>query len=287
MSGREKKLPREARQRTGSIHEIRHLTLEEVDLEAEYEVLQTICEVWTGKIMLVEHRATRHEVILKALHKDATSKSDFLREFHYSVFLSPHRSILTAYDVAFRADDFYVYAAEYAPFGDLACYVSNGGIGERNTKLLAPQLASALDFMHSKGLVHRNVRLDNILVFKSDLSRVKLADFDQTRPVGWRARRAEEWPPYTPPEVQTEPKGRSYTVATAHDTWQLAVVLFVCLTGALPWQRADASDARYAAFAQWRGYRALRAPQRFGEFSLRLQGLFRRLFDPRPRRRTV
>ena len=74
-------------------------------------------------------------------------------------------------------------------------------------------------------------------------------------------------------------------MSPGHDTWQLAIVLLVCLTGALPWQRADKSDARYAAFCQWRGYRALRAPHRFGEFSLRLQGLFRRLFEPRARRR--
>ncbi|KAF0305237.1 Serine/threonine-protein kinase meng-po [Amphibalanus amphitrite] len=185
---------------------------------------------WSGRILLAEHRASRHEVILKALHKVATSRADFLREFHYSS-------------------------------------------------------VAALDFMHSKGLVHRNVRLDNILVFKSDLSRVKLADFDQTRPVGWRARRGDEWAPYAPPEVVSQPRGELYTVAAAHDTWQLAVVLVVCLTGALPWQRADKTDARYAAFCQWRGYRALRAPHRFGEFSLRLQSLLRRLFEPRARRR--
>ncbi|XP_043208697.1 serine/threonine-protein kinase meng-po-like [Amphibalanus amphitrite] len=285
MSDRPRKSGHSSSERKGSIHQIRNLKLEEVKLEEQYEVLQTLCEVWSGRILLAEHRASRHEVILKALHKVATSRADFLREFHYSYFLSPHRSIVTTYDVAFSTSDMFVFAEEYAQFGDLACYVSNGGIGERNTKLLAPQLVAALDFMHSKSLVHRNVRLDNILVFKSDLSRVKLADFDQTRPVGWRARRGDEWAPYAPPEVVSQPRGELYTVAAAHDTWQLAVVLVVCLTGALPWQRADKTDARYAAFCQWRGYRALRAPHRFGEFSLRLQGLLRRLFEPRARRR--
>ena len=55
----------------------------QVDLEEQYEVLQTLCEVWTGKILLAEHRASRHEVILKALYREATTRSDFLREFHY------------------------------------------------------------------------------------------------------------------------------------------------------------------------------------------------------------
>ena len=45
-------------------------------LEEQYEVLQTLCEVWSGRILLAEHRASRHEVILKALHKVATSRAD-------------------------------------------------------------------------------------------------------------------------------------------------------------------------------------------------------------------
>ena len=55
----------------------------QVQLEEQYEVVQTLCEVWTGRILLAEHRASRHEVILKALHKVATTRDDFLREFHY------------------------------------------------------------------------------------------------------------------------------------------------------------------------------------------------------------
>lgn len=71
------------------------------------------------------------------------------REFHYNYYLSPHRNILNAYDVAFRAGDFYMFAQELAPFGDLTSNTSDTGIGEINTKKIACQLASALDFMHS------------------------------------------------------------------------------------------------------------------------------------------
>jgi serine/threonine-protein kinase SBK len=64
-----------------------------------------------------------------------------------------------------------------------------------------PQLASALEHLHARELVHRDVKLDNVLVLKSDFSRVKLCDFGETRRTGTLVRRRNEWLPYSPPEV--------------------------------------------------------------------------------------
>lgn len=91
---------------------------------------------------------------------------------------------------------------ELAPFGDLTSNVSDGrGVGEVNAKRIAVQIASALDFMHSKELVHRDLKMDNILVFTSDYSVVKLADFGTTRKAGTLVRRRHELLPYCAPEV--------------------------------------------------------------------------------------
>lgn len=55
--------------------------------------------------------------------------------------------------------------------------------------------------MHSKGIVHRDVKLDNILVCRSDFSRVKLCDFGESKKAGSLVQRRNEWLPYSPPEV--------------------------------------------------------------------------------------
>lgn len=52
---------------------------------------------------------------------------------------------------------------------------------------VARQLSSALEFLHSKQLVHRDIKLENILVFAPDLSTIKLCDFGETRKEG------EQW----------------------------------------------------------------------------------------------
>lgn len=83
----------------------------------EFDILQIVGEGWFGKILLVEHKATDTEMVLKALPKPYTALRDFYREFHYGLHLSAHRNVITTYDVAFETAGFYVFSQEYAPLG--------------------------------------------------------------------------------------------------------------------------------------------------------------------------
>jgi serine/threonine protein kinase len=89
----------------------------QVNLGDEFDILQIVGEGWFGKILLVEHKATDTEMVLKALPKPYTSIKDFYREFHYGLHLGAHKNIITTYDVAFETAGFYVFSQEYAPLG--------------------------------------------------------------------------------------------------------------------------------------------------------------------------
>lgn len=89
-------------------------------------------------------------MILKAMPKPLVSTQEFYREFHYSMCLGQHKNILTTYDIAFETSNFYLFAQEYACFGDLTSNLTDIGIGEANTKKVAKQIASALEFIHLK-----------------------------------------------------------------------------------------------------------------------------------------
>lgn len=91
----------------------------QVNLGDEFDILQIVGEGWFGKILLVEHKATDTEMVLKALPKPYTSLKDFYREFHYGLHLSAHKNIITTYDVSFETAGFYVFSQEYAPLGKL------------------------------------------------------------------------------------------------------------------------------------------------------------------------
>ncbi|VVC98061.1 unnamed protein product [Leptidea sinapis] len=267
---------------TGSIHKIREFELEKVCLVEEFDILQIVGEGWFGKILLVEHRASDTEIVLKALPKPYVSIRDFYREFHYSLHLSAHKNIVTTFDVAFETAGFYVFCQEYAPLGDLTSNMLDTGIGEIHTKRVAKQLAAALEHLHQRDLVHRDVKLDNILIFKSDFSRIKLCDFGETRKVNSVVRRRNEWLPYSPPEVLK-------LAIISHDVWQFGIVIFICLTGCLPWQKAAFDDPRYLSYFNWYNTSnpLKKQPKLWKMVSSRAQKIFKKFVEPRVEKRAI
>lgn len=269
------------------IHSVQEVFLEELDLSKEYEVKKSLGEGSFAKVMLVIHKKTQTQVVLKAVHKELTSEKDFFREFHYSYHLSPHPNILSSYDVAFKADNCYVFAQEYAPYGDLAGNVKAGGLNEETCKKIASQLASALDFLHSKQLAHRDVKLENILVFAPDMSKIKLCDFGCTRREGTLVNKIRcIWVPFLPPEIHDVIKNERYTCKRSADCWQFGIVLFVCLTGNPPWQSADLiQDPDYSAFQKYLKRRTTKIPTNFRRFTPRMLRYFRRVFEHKAEKR--
>nr|CAD7441954.1 unnamed protein product [Timema bartmani] len=150
-------------------------------------------------------------------------------------------------------------------------------------------LASALEHLHMRDLVHRDVKLDNILVFKSDFSRIKLCDFGETRREGTLVRRRNEWLPYSPPEVMLTNTDETYKAVTSHDVWQFGIVIFVCLTGCLPWQKASSDDPRYTRYLYWHNSTGVlmpvRRPKLFKLLTSKAQRLFRKLLEPKTEKR--
>ncbi|ALC41673.1 CG4945, partial [Drosophila busckii] len=256
-----------------------------IQLVDEFDIIQIVGEGWFGKILLVEHRGSQTEMVLKAVPKPYVTLRDFYREFHYGLHLGVHRHIVTTYDVAFETAGFYVFTQEYAPLGDLTSNVTETGVGEVYSKRVAKQLASAIDYMHSKDIVHRDIKLDNVLIYRADFQRIKLCDFGESFQAGTVVERRNEWLPYSPPEVlEVKPEG-TYKADPSHDVWQFGIVLFVCLTGCLPWQKASSEDPRYVRYLVWQGSIMMmplrRTPKLFKLLTSRAQRMFKRFLEPR------
>ncbi|KAK0161921.1 hypothetical protein PV327_008318 [Microctonus hyperodae] len=272
-----------------NIHKVQEVALEEIDLTMEYNIEKTLGEGSFAKVLLATHRRTQTRVVLKAVHQELTTEKDFFREFHYSYHLSPHPNILSSYLVAFKAEKCYIFAQEYAPYGDLAGNVKAGGLSEEVCKRIAEQLASALDFLHSKQLAHRDVKLENVLVFAQDMSKIKLCDFGCIKREGTLVSKIRcAWVPFAPPEIHEVIKNERYTCKRSADCWQFGIVLFVCLTGNPPWRSADPiQDPDYSAFQRWLKRRTTKIPSTFRRFTPRLLRYFRRIFEHKPEKRAI
>lgn len=165
--------------------------------------------------------------------------------------------------------------------GDLASNIGPGGLHESATKVIVTQLSSALGFMHSKSLVHRDLKLENVLVFALDFSRVKLCDFGATTKVGLLVPRTEHtWKNFMPPEFIEAVANERFVVRTSQDCWQFGVMIYSLLTGVAPWRKADwANDSQYATFKKYQERKSTKIPENFKKFTPRLLRAFRRIFD--------
>jgi len=123
---------------------------------------------------------------------------------------------------------------DYYVGGDLLTLVNSGGsIVERRAKHYTKQLAMALKYAHNSGVVHRDIKLENILLDESHET-VVLCDwgFATTYREGRRQKGAVGSPHYASPEVH---RGVAYEGPEV-DSWSLGVVIYAITTGSLPWR---------------------------------------------------
>ncbi|XP_037957958.1 serine/threonine-protein kinase meng-po-like, partial [Teleopsis dalmanni] len=269
---------------SGMIHIIPDIDLPLMTFTDQYNIEKTLAEGCFAKILLALHRPTNTTVALKAVHAELTTLKEFQKEFHYNYELSHHRNILSAYNVAFQTKDYYVFAMEHAPYGDMAANLGPNGLHESVCKLISEQLSSALGFMHSKNLVHRDLKLENILVFTPDFSRVKLCDFGATTKRSLLVHKVKHtWTSFVPPEVLEIVKNERFLCLPSSDSWQFGILLYNILTGSPPWNSADwVKDAQYANFMKYEQRKTTKIPDNFRRFSPRLMRCFRKYLSHDP-----
>uniref|UniRef100_A0A665TH80 Ribosomal protein S6 kinase related a n=1 Tax=Echeneis naucrates TaxID=173247 RepID=A0A665TH80_ECHNA len=119
---------------------------------------------------------------------------------------------------------------DYCSIGDLyTCWLLRGRFEEDEVRLFAAELGSALGFLHDLGIIHRDIKMENILL--SDQGHLRLSDFGLSRRLkrGGRAFTICGTIQYMAPEVLS---GGPYNHAA--DWWSLGIMLFSLVTGEFP-----------------------------------------------------
>ena len=206
-----------------------------VSLPSRYRPLRRLATGGMGSIWLAEDELLGRQVVVKLLAdniaEDPQLVERFEREARTAAGLSSHPNVITIYDVG-EHDGRPHIVMEYLPGGTLAERLDPGGrISPRQWISWLRQAASALDFAHEQGVVHRDVKPGNLLF--DDRGRLVIADFGI-------ARAAYEKPltrsgellgtaAYISPE-----QARGEPGSAASDRYSLALVAYELLTGARP-----------------------------------------------------
>lgn len=143
-----------------------------------------------------------------------------------------HPSIIKCYFCA-EEEQAIVMVQEYVPDGSLLDYYAKRRVLlEFEVRSLTQQLVSAIAYLHGKGIVHRDIKADNILIF-ADTQVIKLADFgfaDTIKPDSPYFTNFPGTLAYSPPEVLM---GRPH-LGPPRDMWSLGVLVYILLTGRYP-----------------------------------------------------
>ncbi|XP_077349925.1 serine/threonine-protein kinase SBK1-like [Lithobates pipiens] len=227
-------------------------SLHQIDLEEYFFIVKELGKGGYGKVILAKDRKTDHRMALKVVDKNRTSQQSFLREFSISFLLSSHPNIIGCYGTAFTTTDYFVFAQELAPVGDLfSLIIPNVGIPEDSVKRCAVQISSALEFIAEKRLVHMDMKPENILVFDRECHCIKLTDFGFAGVKGTVIRTKVGSIPFMAPEMCAMTMSDGLAIDGSLDVWAFGVLIYCLLTGESPWQVAMTDDEEYKSFVDW------------------------------------
>jgi tRNA A-37 threonylcarbamoyl transferase component Bud32 len=214
-----------------------------------YRVVSRIGSGAMGDVYEVEDSVLLRRAALKLIRElpwDDNHRARFEREVRAVARLN-HPHIVPIYDAG-REEGRSYFVMELAAGGSLHDRIPRNGWGAATAVAYAFAIADALAAAHDAGIIHRDVKPENILV-ASD-GRLKLADFGVARMVtpgstaAGSATSAVGTEPYMAPEVR---EGRA---DARSDIYSLGVVLCRMLTGATNLGELSHVDSRMAAVAR-------------------------------------
>jgi serine/threonine protein kinase/Tol biopolymer transport system component len=149
-----------------------------------YEILSQLGAGGMGEVYRARDTRLAREVAIKVLPEGLARNADRLERFEYEARLLStvnHPNILAIHDVG-REGDLYYLVSELLEGQTLREKMSGGPLSQRRVTEYAVEIARGLAAAHEKGVVHRDLKPDNIFVTKDN--RVKVLDFGLAKQTG-------------------------------------------------------------------------------------------------------
>lgn len=151
-------------------------------LLGDYQLIRRLGRGAMADVYLAQQRALRRNVALKVLHGRLAGDENYIRRFQLEAQAAAsliHPNIVQIYDVG-CLEGIHFIAQEYVPGQNLAEWLArNGPLDAARAMSIMRQVAAGLDKAGQAGIVHRDVKPENIMLAES--GEVKVADFGLAR----------------------------------------------------------------------------------------------------------
>lgn len=200
------------------------------------EVIELLGQGGMGVVYKGRQPLLDRHVAIKILRPDHQTDSEFQERFireARTLARLRHPYIVTVFDIG-KSADFYYLVMEFVEGSSLRQLLADRSITERDALEFVPQIAEALQHAHEAGVVHRDVKPENVLI--DALGRVRLVDFGLATLFGPKVTRNPDdnrvagTLGYMAPEQMTMPEAVDHRA----DIYSTGVVFYEMLAGGLP-----------------------------------------------------
>lgn len=208
----------------------------------KYRLIKTIGKGNFAKVKLAKHELIGKEVAIKIIDKTQLNQSSLQKLFREVKIMKclDHPNIVKLYEVIQTEKTLYL-VMEYASGGEVFDYlVAHGRMKEKEARAKFRQIVSAVQYLHQKHIVHRDLKAENLLL-DADMN-IKIADFGFSNEfiTGTKLDTFCGSPPYAAPELF---QGKKYDGPEV-DVWSLGVILYTLVSGSLPFDGQNLKELR-------------------------------------------
>lgn len=214
------------------------------------------------------------KVISKHVMANKASREKVQREVSIWGRLA-HPNIIRLYET-FESDKHFLYIEELCAGGDLLTYVrKRRRLSESVARAVLWQIMAALQYCHRRNIVHRDIKLDNVLLTAEGA--VKVCDFGVSRVATPGERLSEKCgtPAYLAPETIV---GGENCDGFAADVWSAGIVLYAMIYGTVPFKAKSVEELSQLIIGG--------KPELHDDVSPEARDLIQHMLDKDPRRRS-
>jgi serine/threonine protein kinase len=158
------------------------------ELLGNYRVVRPLGEGGMGVVYFAEHELLRRPAAVKVLHAELSQSEDlvnrFVREARATAAIR-HPGIVEVLDCGFHANGKAYIVMEFLEGRPLRQHLLDSGrLGAVDVAFMGRQIANAVGAAHARGVVHRDLKPDNVFLVGGRLDQVKVLDFGIAKLLG-------------------------------------------------------------------------------------------------------